>query len=851
MSRAADMAHRRAPLSTMPDLPTELAELADFALDLRWTWSYGADAFWARIDAETWQQARNPWIILQDVSATRLRELAADPIFVAELGRLAARRRAELATPGWFAATGDAASLRGVAYFSMEFGLGEALPLYAGGLGILAGDVLKTASDLGVPIIGVGLLYQEGYFRQMIDAGGWQQEVYPYNEPAMLPIRPVRDHEGGWMHIALDLPGRTLLLRVWSAQVGRTVLYLLDSNDPLNSPADRGLTAKLYGGGSEMRLMQEIILGVAGWRVIEALHPETEVCHLNEGHAALVVLERARSLARRSGLRFWEAFWATRGGNVFTTHTPVEAAFDRFDAALIRKYLAYAEGFAADTGTAVHELLALGRADPKDEGEPFNMAYLAVRGSALTFGVSRLHGVVSRRLFQPLFPRWPAVEVPIGHVTNGVHVPSWDSAGADKVWTAACGKERWRSLSDGLTASIECVADEALWAMRGESRRRLVQGVRRRLTRHLGERGHPEDVVALAETALDPNILTLGFARRFTAYKRPNLLLRDPARLALLLNSEHRPMQLVIAGKAHPDDAEGKTLVQEWVALAQRPEFRRRVVFLEDYDISLAQELVQGVDLWINTPRRPWEACGTSGMKVLVNGGLNLSVLDGWWAEAYAPEVGWAIGDGAAADEAEQDERDTESLYATLEGEVGPEFYDRDATGMPQAWLARMRRSMASLTPAYAGTRLIREYLSKAYLPAAEALRLRLADGAEAAKGMTSWEGRVRRCWPSLHLGDPSIVQDGNGLAFAVPVYLGEMAAEDIRIELYADPAEEDQAETLPLARGEPIPGAVNGYIYAGRVSTSRPVDHFTVRVRPHHAGVRIPTEMPLILWQR
>ncbi len=845
------MAHRRSPLSTIPELPADLAGLADLALDLRWTWSHGADALWRRIDAETWQRTRNPWIILQNVSATRLSELAADPGFVAELGGLVTRRRAEVAGPGWFATTDDASKLRGVAYFSMEFGVGEALPLYAGGLGVLAGDVLKTASDLGVPIVGVGLLYQEGYFRQTIDVSGWQQEAYPYNEPATLPIQPERDQDGGWLRIPLNLPGRTLFLRVWKAQVGRTALYLLDSNDPLNRPADRGVTAKLYGGGSEMRLMQEIILGVGGWRVIEALHPQTEVCHLNEGPAAFVVLERARSLARRSGLRFWEAFWATRAGNVFTTHTPVEAAFDRFDPALIHKYLAYAEGFAAETGAAVRDLLALGRADSNGEDEPFNMAYLALRGSALTFGVSRLHGAVSRRIFQPLFPRWPAVEVPIGYVTNGVHVPSWGSAAAYKVWTAACGKERWRAPPEGLTASIECVADEALWAMRGESRQRLVHSVRSRLKRHLAERGHPANVVALAENVLDPNILTLGFARRFTGYKRPNLLLRDPARLGRILNHEHCPTQLVIAGKAHPDDDEGKKMVQEWVVFARRSEFRRRLVLLEDYDISLAQELVQGVDVWINTPRRPWEACGTSGMKVLANGGLNLSVLDGWWAEAYAPGLGWAVGDGAAQDEREQDKLDAESLYATLEEEVLPEFYHRDASGMPRAWLERVRRSMASLTPAYAGTRLVREYLSKAYLPGAEALRLRLAEGAEAAKGMASWEQRLRRCWASLHLGAPNVVQDGNCWAFSVPVYLGEMAVEDIRVELYADPIDGHAAETVPLIRGEPIAGAANGYVHTGRVSTSRAAEDFTVRILPQHLGVRVPTELPLIRWQR
>ncbi len=845
------MAHKRALLTTLPELPAELGALADLALDVRWTWSHAADALWRNIDARTWERTRNPWIILQNVSAARFDELAADSDFVSELNQLAERRRAELTAPAWFATTDGASKLRGVAYFSMEFGVGEALPLYAGGLGILAGDILKTASDLGVPIVGVGLLYQEGYLRQIIDDSGWQIDSFPYNEPAMLPVQPVRDERGGRLHIPLNLPGRTLLLRVWKAQVGRTALYLLDSNDPLNTPTDRGITAKLYEGGTELRLMQEIVLGIVGWRVIDVLHPEIEVCHLNEGHAAFAVLERARSLSRRSGLSFWEAFWAARAGNVFTTHTPLEGAFDRFDLPVIRKYLAYAEGYAADTGTALRDLLALGRANTDSDDEPFNMAYLAARGSALAFGVSRVHGAVSRGLFQPLFPRWPVVEVPIGHITNGVHMPSWDSAEADKVWTAACGKERWRGLPDGLASACECVADDVLWEMRGEGRRQLVERVRSRLKRQLGERGHPADVVASADSVLDPNVLTLGFARRFAGYKRPTLLLRDPARLGRLLTSRRRPVQIVIAGKAHPGDEDGRRMIREWIAFAQRPEFRERVVFLEDYDISLAQELVQGVDVWLNTPRRPWEACGTSGMKVLVNGGLNLSVADGWWAEAYAPGLGWAIGEEAARDGGDTDAGDAERLYAILENEVVPEFYRRDASGMPRAWIARMRRSMASLAPIYAGTRLVSDYLSIAYLPGAEAVRLRLADAAKAAKEMTAWERRVRRHWRSLHFGEPEAVRDGSSWAFAVPVYLGDMAAEDIQVELYADAVAGNASARVTLERAQQLTGAGNGYVYRGRAPAARPAGDFTARIIPYCPGVRVPMEMPLILWHK
>lgn len=630
------------------DLPDGLAPLDDLALDLRWTWSHEADALWARIDPEAWEKTRNPWFLLQDVSTNQLHALTADPVFIGELQRLTQARDAYLNAPGWFGSTYAPAGLGSVAYFSMEFGLGEALPLYAGGLGILAGDYLKTASDLGVPATGIGLLYSEGYFRQIIDASGWQHESYPSNDPGSLPIRPARGADGAWLQIPLDLPGRTLTLRVWRAQVGRVSLYLLDANCPLNSSADRGITGRLYETGGEIRLLQELVLGIAGWRVVDAVAPDTVICHMNEGHAAFAVIEQARSSRRRSCLSFQEAFWATRAGNVFTTHTPVEAGFDGFPPALIAAYARCINGKPDEGGLSLAELLALGRADANDAAEPFNMAYLAMRGAARSIGVSRQHGAVSRRIFQPLFRRWPQREVPVGFVTNGVHVPTWDSPDADRVWTTSCGKERWRYSSATLAAEIASVTDEELWAMRGAGRQALVHRARRRLARQLGARGDSRESIMAAERVLDPNILTIGFARRFTSYKRPNLLLHDAARLCRILTDPQRLAQLVLAGKAHPADDEGKRMIQAWITLAQQPELRSRLVFLEDYDIDLAAELVQGVDLWTNMPRRPWEACGTSGMKVLVNGGLNLSVLDGWWEEAYDPTAGWAVGDDDA-----------------------------------------------------------------------------------------------------------------------------------------------------------------------------------------------------------
>lgn len=831
----------------LPDLPPELSELRNLALDLRWTWSHETDALWEQVDGELWRRTRNPWIVLQNASLQRLKRLAADPVFCQTVIGFSAARRKYLDSKGWFASTYPS-RLGGVAYLSMEFGLGAALPLYAGGLGVLAGDYLKTASDLDLPAVGVGLLYQEGYFRQAIDAGGAQHELYPYNEPATMPVEPVILPDVGWLRVRVNFPGRMLQLRVWQANVGRVKLYLLDSNDPLNSPTDRGITAKLYGGGHELRIMQEIALGIGGWRVIEALHSGIEICHINEGHAALAILERARHLAANNRLSFWDALWASRAGNVFTTHTPVAAGFDLFPVEMLRKYLVCLKAEWDDPDVSVDDLLALGQIEP---GDAFNMAYLAERGSALTLGVSRLHGEFSRRIFQPLFPRIPNCEVPIGYVTNGVHIPTWDSAPADRIWSEATGNDRWRSTPDDLSERIATVSDEEIWAMRGEGRHRLVQIARERVRTQLSERGLTADAGARVDGVLDPNILTIGFARRFTEYKRPTLLLRDMARFEALLSNPARPVQIVVAGKAHAADHKGKEMVTAWINLAGEARFRRRVVFLEDYDISLAQELVQGVDVWINTPRRPWEACGTSGMKVLVNGGLNCSIRDGWWDEGYAPEVGWAIGDAKGGEAKQVDELDANSLYTLLEQEIVPQFYDRDSSGLPRAWLKRIRASMSILTPQFAAGRMLRDYVETAYLPLAELLRKRSVDRYASAKTLGDWAEDLKRHWSSLHIGKPTATREEDQWRVSVPVFLGEVSADHIHVELFADAENGTPAEAIALHQEQIIPGAINGHIYAGVLPASRAFSDYTVRVVPYHPDAQLPAELPLIAWQR
>jgi len=832
------------------DLPPGLAPLAnaiaDLATDLRWTWSHAGDAVWKTMDPLIWEQTENPFVVLQNLSQQRLQELDKDERFKQQLTRLADRHKTYCECPAWFGETHADADLKGVAYFSMEFGLADALPLYAGGLGVLAGDYLKGTSDLGVPVVGVGLLYQEGYFRQVLDHDGWQVEVYPNNDSNSLPIRPVRSHNGAWLHVSLEFPGRRLRLRVWEARVGRVSLYLLDSNDPLNSPTDRGITSQLYGGGHEMRLIQEIALGIGGWRVIEALGLEIDICHLNEGHAAFVTLERARSFMKNHNVDFWTALWATRVGNVFTTHTPVAAAFDTFAFGLLAKY---GHDYARHIGLEADELMALGRRNSADNGEPFNMAYLAARTCGWINGVSELHGAVSRRIFRDLYPRWPEAELPITHITNGVHVPSWDSPWADEIWTEACGKQRWLGSPEPLADAIAKLDDEKVWTLCGQERADLVGHARRRLARQLGQRGADPAIIARAQEILDPNVLTLGLARRFTEYKRPNLLLHDPARLAQLLTNPERPLQLIVAGKAHPADDPGKRLVQQWARFVQRPDVRAHAVFLEDYDIALAQEIVQGVDVWLNTPRRPWEACGTSGMKVLANGGLNVSELDGWWAEAYSSDVGWALGDGQEHAEPHWDAVEAEQLYRLLEEDIVPAFYDRDTEGLPRAWIARMRASMSRLAPQFSTSRMVREYVEQIYLPAANAFRRRSANRGQCAAELRSWELELAHHWQDLHWGNIDVRQQTEGWSVEVQVYLGEVDPDDVQVQLYAEPSHPDEQACYTMERGANIPGAVNGYRYAATIATQRPASDFTPRIIAHHPHARVPGENHHILW--
>jgi starch phosphorylase len=824
--------------------------LAELALDLRSSWNHAADHVWRQLDPELWELTHSPWGVLQTVSRERIERLSADAEFRKRVDELLQVRRTTAHAPAWFQQSHPRSVLTFVAYFSMEFMLSEALPIYSGGLGNVAGDQLKAASDLGVPVVGVGLLYQQGYFHQVIDGDGAQQASYPYNDPGQLPITPLRRANGEWLRLRLDLPGYPLWLRAWEAQVGRVKLYLLDSNDAANLPARRGITSELYGGGPDLRLTQELVLGIGGWRLLVALGMHPQVCHLNEGHAAFAVLERARSFMQQNGQPFDVALAVTRAGNLFTTHTAVSAGFDRYAPHLIERFLGeYAE---TELGITRHDLLALGRQDPDDAAENFNMAYLAIRGSGAVNGVSRLHGEVSRRLFAPLFPRWPLDEVPVGHVTNGVHMPTWDSAAADDLWTSACGKERWLRETDALEQHMRSVSDASLWQLRTAGRASLVEFARMHLSRQLAASGAAPDAIEAAKRRFDPDALTLGFARRFATYKRPNLLLRDPHRLLRILTDPRRPVQLILAGKAHPSDRAGQALIQEWMQFIRRPEAREHVIFLSDYDMLLGAALVQGVDVWLNTPRRPWEASGTSGMKVLVNGGINLSELDGWWAEAYAPEVGWALGDGQEhGDDPAWDAIEADALYDLLEREVIPEFHQRDARGIPTAWVARMRESMARLTPRFSTNRTVREYVEQHYLPAASAYRERCADKGAPGVQIVNWRRALEREWPAVKFGAARASSDNGRHLLEVEVTLGGLDPNAVRIEFYADGTGGSVPSSVEATCSGRPDDAAMPCVYAARVPATRPATDYTARVIPHRAGVAVPLEATRILWQR
>ncbi|ARZ67774.1 glycogen phosphorylase [Streptomyces albireticuli] len=849
-----------------PVLPEPLRPLSELARNLRWSWHPETRELFQAVDPEGWRAAAgDPLRLLGAVPATRLAALAEDRRFRRRLAAAADDLHDYLTGRRWYQEQPEGLPAA-VAYFSPEFGITAALPQYSGGLGILAGDHLKSASDLGVPLIGVGLLYRHGYFRQSLSREGWQQEHYPLLDPNELPLTMLREPDGTPSRVSLDLPGgRSLLAYIWQARVGRVPLLLLDSDVEENAPGEREVTDRLYGGGGEHRLLQEMLLGIGGVRAVRTYcrltgHPEPEVFHTNEGHAGFLGLERIRELVER-GADFDGALECVRAGAVFTTHTPVPAGIDRFDRELVARHFGHG---AELPGIDVERVLELGlETYPGGEPNLFNMAVMGLRLAQRANGVSTLHGQVSRQMFAGLWPGFDPEEVPITSVTNGVHAPTWVApevlrlgarqigAGRAEDALTVGGSQRWDAVAD--------ISDADIWELRRTLREQLVEEVRERLRASWRERGAGTAELGWIDGVLDPDVLTIGFARRVPSYKRLTLMLRDRDRLMELLLHPERPIQIVVAGKAHPADDSGKRLVQELVRFADDPRVRHRVVFLPDYGMAMAQKLYPGCDVWLNNPLRPLEACGTSGMKAALNGCLNLSVLDGWWDEWFEPDFGWAIptADGTATDENRRDDLEAAALYDLLAERVAPRFYDRGAGGLPGRWIEMVRRTLATLGPKVLAGRMVREYVDRLYTPAAEAQR---ALNPDAARELATWKARVRDAWPGVAVDHVEAVADtalngtaelGSTVSLRVSVTLGALDPADVEVQAVAgrvDPSDHlSRTSTFPL-KPTAGPGTDGRRIYEGPLTLDRTGPFgYTVRILPAHRLLASGAELGLV----
>ncbi|HYH34964.1 MAG TPA: alpha-glucan family phosphorylase [Nocardioides sp.] len=846
-----------------PVLPEPLASLGVLAGNLRWSWHPPTQDVFEAVDPELWQSTgRDPVRLLGAVDAGRLEELAVDGAF---LDRLEAARRdldGYLSGDRWYQRRGGPDAPRAVAYFSPEYGITAVLPQYSGGLGILAGDHLKAASDLGVPLVGVGLLYRHGYFKQSLSREGWQQETYPVLDPDELPLSLLREPDGSraMVRITIDTDAE-LAARVWVARVGRVPLLLLDTDVEENPDHFRAVTDRLYGGTSEHRLRQELLLGVGGVRALRAYSritgsPAPEVFHTNEGHAGFLGLERIRELSvAESGpqLDFDTALEVSRASTVFTTHTPVPAGIDRFPRELVEQYFA---GASPVPGVPVDRILALG-AEDYDGGDPgvFNMAVMGFRLAQRANGVSQLHGHVSRDMFNGLWPAFDEAEVPIGSITNGVHAPSWVGREVFEL-AAAHGADLHGDDVDGFWGIVDKIPGEEIWATKRVLRERLVRDARRRLSRSWAKRGSAPAELAWIETALDPDVLTIGFARRVPSYKRLTLMLSDPERLKRLLLHPERPVQLVIAGKAHPADEGGKRLIQEMVRFADDPEVRHRIAFLPNYDIAMAQPLYPGCDVWLNNPLRPYEACGTSGMKAALNGGLNLSILDGWWDEWYDGSNGWAIPSADGVEDPDRrDELEATALYDLIENEVAPRFYDVGADGVPARWLEMVRHTLKSLGPKVLATRMVRDYVRELYTPAAANGR-RLNSDFSGARELAAWKKHVRAGWADVRVehvessGVGEAPEIGTVLTVRAFVSLGELSPEDVDVQLVHGRIDaEDRlvgSATEPLALGESYEGG--RHRFDGTVALARSgAFGYTVRVVPRNDLLASTAELGVV----
>ncbi|UCF42909.1 MAG: alpha-glucan family phosphorylase [Planctomycetota bacterium] len=857
--------------TVLPALPEPLKDLEIIAKNMFWSWNTDVVDLFKRIDANLWTASgHNPVKLLAAVPQQRLEELAENQGFLRQLQSTAEKLKVYLDGPTWFEKVCEKSPKPVIAYFSAEFGLHECLPLYSGGLGILAGDYLKSASDLGVPIVGVGLMYQKGYFRQYLNIDGWQQELYVENDFYALPIELVRKDSGQPLTISVEYPGRIVHAQIWSVSIGRVKLYLLDTNIAPNSSADRMITVTLYGGDLELRMRQEIMLGIGGLKALAAMNITPDVCHMNEGHAAFMALERIRELRNANGMTFDEALEATKSGNVFTMHTPIKAGLDEFSVQLMDKYFGT---YFPYLGIDRRRFLALGRILPDEDDEPFKMPVLAIRLSSYINGVSQLHGQVSREMWSALWPGIPVNEVPIESITNGTHIKSWLSDEMNSLYERYLGPNWTDETTDkSIWETVSQIPDEEYWQTHQRCKGHLIAFARRRLKEQMARRGTYHTELNWADEILDLEALTIGFARRFVRYKRANLLLKDPQRLVKLLTDPNRPVQIVFAGKAHPRDTEGKEIIRQIIHFADQYDVRRRIVFLEDYDINVARVLVQGVDLWLNNPRRPMEASGTSGMKAAINGALNFSTLDGWWCEGYTSEGGWVIGAGEAyKDQAYQDTVDSQAIYNILENEVVPLFYARSADGVPRPWLNRIKNSIKWIAPRFNTHRMIADYTRRFYSPAASRWQYLAADAMAGAKQLSMWKANLRKAWSSFQIQDVQVsitngqqnqplnpknpqLKVGSQLSVRALVKLNGVSPDDVSVQFYHGSVDAwgniSDGSPIQMER-EKASGQDGEYWFAGSMACTKTGRRgLAVRILPRHPELADPYEPGLILWE-
>lgn len=846
--------------TVLPELPERLKPLHQLAYNLWWCWHPEACELFDRIDYDLFSAVdHSPIRLLGGISQERIRELSRDDGFLAHLDRVTAQLDRYLNSKTWFEETCGRIEVMStarpcVAYFSMEFGIHESVPVYSGGLGVLAGDHLKSASDLGVPLVGIGIMFRQGYFRQYLNAEGWQQERYPENDFTNLPLIAETTAEGKPLMVDVPMPGRTVYARIWRIQVGRVPLYLLDCNIPQNSADDRTITAQLYGGDKENRMKQEIVLGIGGIRALRALGREAAVCHLNEGHSAFCALERMRLLVQEQKLDFATAREVVKAGTVFTTHTPVPAGNEVFDANLVLKYLGEPMSV---LGLERKAFLGLGRINPDDENESFGMTPLALRLSNVANGVSALHGEVSRKMWNGLWPGLPVKEVPIASITNGVHTRSWLAADMALIYDRYLGIQ-WeeRPTDYAIWRRVDAIPDAELWRTAGRARSKLVHFARTRLKTQLQRRGASMGEVARAAEVLDPDALTIGFARRFATYKRGSLIFRDADRLAKLLSHKHWPVQIIIAGKAHPHDNEGKKVIAEVIHMARRADLRARVVFLEDYDMNIARHMIQGCDVWLNNPRRPLEASGTSGMKVNCNGGLNFSILDGWWCEGYQQDNGWAIGAGEEyTDLATQDEVEGRAIYELLEQEIVPTFYNRGDDGIPREWVRRMKRAIRTLVPVFNTNRMVQEYVERCYWPSALRHIALETEGAKAARHLAEWRRKLVKAWPGVQVeaveANEDVLRVGKELSVTAVINPAGLDPNDLAVHLYTGPLDNTgEVPNAEITDMELIESNNGKLTYRGVVTCEASGQFgYAVRVLPEHALLPHPFESGLVTW--